>query len=43
LNVSGVVVTRADLVAALRIYLPLLADITPLKDGRFVLSLAPGA
>ena len=43
LNVSGVVVTKADLVAALRPYLPLLVDITPLEGGRFVLSLTPGS
>ena len=41
LNVSGVVVTKADLVAALRSYVPLLVDITPLDGGRFLLGFVP--
>jgi hypothetical protein len=38
LNVSGLVVTGEDLVVALRPYIPLLVNITPLSDGRFILS-----
>ncbi|MCL5075749.1 MAG: hypothetical protein M1136_08930 [Chloroflexi bacterium] len=41
LNVTGLVVTKADLVKALRIYVPQLFDITSLDDGRFLLSLTP--
>ena len=33
LNVSGVVVRKKDLVEALRVYVPLLADIQPFEDG----------
>ena len=42
LNVSGLVVTRADLVAALRIYVPQLVDIALLDGERFLLSLVAG-
>lgn len=41
MGISGLVVTKADLIAALRIYVPLLADIAPLDGERFVLSMAP--
>ncbi|MCL4459007.1 MAG: hypothetical protein M1577_03745 [Chloroflexi bacterium] len=41
LNVTGLVVTKADLVKALRIYVPQLFDIISLDDGRFLLSLTP--
>jgi hypothetical protein len=41
LNVTGLVVTKADLIKALRIYVPQLVDITSLDDDRFLLSLAP--
>ncbi|MCL5961452.1 MAG: hypothetical protein M1358_19440 [Chloroflexi bacterium] len=33
LNVSGVVVKKKDLVEALRIYVPLIADIQAFEDG----------
>ncbi|MBI2305246.1 MAG: hypothetical protein HYU86_10955 [Chloroflexi bacterium] len=42
LNVSCLVVAKADLVAALRIYVPQLADIISLDGERFLLSLAEG-
>ncbi len=38
LNISGLVITVEDLVVALRPYIPLLVNITPLSDGRFILS-----
>lgn len=37
LNVSGLEVRKADLIAALRIYVPALRDITVLDDDRFIL------
>ena len=40
LNVAGLVVTKVDLIAALRIYVPHLIDIALLDGERFVLSLA---
>jgi len=39
LAISGLVVAKADLVAALRLYVPQLVDVGVLDDGRFVLSL----
>jgi hypothetical protein len=39
LVVSGLVVTTADLLAALRVYVPLAIDISPLDGERFVLTL----
>ncbi|MBI2954180.1 MAG: hypothetical protein HYY30_07700, partial [Chloroflexi bacterium] len=33
LNVSGVVVKKKDLIEALRIYIPLIADIQAFEDG----------
>ncbi len=33
LNISGVVVKKKDLIEALRIYVPLIADIQPFEDG----------
>ncbi len=41
LNVCGLVVTKADLVAALRLYVPQLTDIAVLDGERFLLSLTP--
>ncbi|MCL4459663.1 MAG: hypothetical protein M1136_01905 [Chloroflexi bacterium] len=38
---TGLVVTKANLVKALRIYVPQLVDITSLNDERFLLSLTP--
>jgi hypothetical protein len=43
LQVSGLVVSTAALVAALRPYLPQLVDITPLDGGQFLLRLADDA
>jgi len=43
LQVSGLVVSPAALVAALRLYLPQLSTIEPLDDGRFLLQLAGDA
>jgi hypothetical protein len=40
LNVSGLVVRKAALIAALRIYVPQLGDITALDEQRFLLTLA---
>jgi hypothetical protein len=43
LRVSGLVVRRADLVAALRLYVPALVDIESTQDGdHFWLMLGPG-
>ena len=39
LHVSALVVTKEDLIASLRIYVPQLIDIAPLDDGRFMLSI----
>src|SRR5712692_5627077 len=39
LVVSGLVVTKADLLAALRVYVPQVVDVGPLDGERFVLSL----
>ncbi len=33
LNISGVVVKKKDLVAVLKVFVPLLADIQPFEDG----------
>ncbi|MFN0073811.1 MAG: hypothetical protein ACKVVP_20215 [Chloroflexota bacterium] len=41
LVVSGLVVQKADLLAALRVYVPQLTDLTVLDATRFVLQLAP--
>jgi hypothetical protein len=41
LQVGGLVVTKEALIAALRLYVPQLADLTALEDGRFLLGLAP--
>ena len=42
LAVSGIVVTKAALVEALRVYVPALVDLEVVEDGeRFVLDLAP--
>ena len=41
LNITGLVVAKADLVNALRIYVPQLADITVLDNECFLLSLTP--
>lgn len=41
LNVSGLVVTKSDLITALRIYVPQLTDLAPLSDETFLLSLRP--
>ena len=38
LNVSGMVVTKADLVAALRLYVPRLAGIEEMGGDRFILN-----
>jgi hypothetical protein len=44
LGVSGLIVAKADLLAALRLYVPQLVDITPLDAARFELALiAPPA
>ena len=40
LAVSGLVVTKAALVQALRIYVPQLIDLERLEDGRYLLRLA---
>lgn len=40
LHVSGLVVSTAALVAALRPYLPQLIDVEPLDSGQFLLRLA---
>lgn len=41
LNVTALVVTKTDLIAALRIYVPQLADLAPLDADRYLLSVAP--
>ena len=38
LNVSGMVVTKADLVVALRLYVPQLAGIEEMGGDRFILN-----
>lgn len=43
LAVGGLVVTRAALVAALRLYVPQVVDIEPLDGERFLLVLAGAA
>jgi hypothetical protein len=43
LNVSALVVTKADLVNALRIYVPQITDVAPLDGDRFVLGLSGAA
>jgi len=43
LAVSGLVVARADLVAALRLYVPQLVDFDAVDGGRYVLSLRHGS
>lgn len=43
LAVSGLVVAKADLVAALRLFVPQLVDVAALDDGRFVLGLRHGS
>lgn len=40
LAVSGLVVTKAALVRALRVYVPQLVDLEPLEGGRYMLRLA---
>lgn len=40
LTVSALMVTKADLIAALRIYLPHLSDIEMIDADRFLLSIA---
>ena len=37
LQVSGLVVSKAALLAALRLWMPALRDLTPLDDGQFLL------
>lgn len=39
LAISGLVVAKADLVAALRLYVPQIVDVHALDGGQFVLSL----
>ena len=39
LNVTGLVVSRFDLVRALRFYVPQIVDLTPLDANRYLLSL----
>ncbi|GEM_PF-2228977 len=34
LNISGVVITKAQLLDALRVYIPNIADFNPLQDGQ---------
>jgi len=41
LAVSALMVTKADLIAALRAYVPHLADIEALDDDRFLLVVGP--
>lgn len=41
LAITGLVVTRQDLVASLRLYVPQLVDIRPLDAELFVLGLTP--
>jgi hypothetical protein len=41
LAVSGIVVTKAALVAALQIYMPQLVDLAPVEGGRYYLSAEP--
>jgi hypothetical protein len=41
LLITGLVVTKADLLAALRLYVPQVTDITALDGERFVLCVAP--
>ena len=43
LTVSALMVTKADLIRGLRVYLPQLADIEPLDGDRFLLHVGPGA
>jgi len=43
LNVTALVVTKADLVNALRIYVPQLMDVAPLDGNRFLLGLTPSS
>ena len=43
LTVSALLVTKADLIRGLRVYLPQLADIEPLDRDRFLLHVGPGA
>jgi len=41
LNITGMVVAKADLIASLRIWVPQLTDIAPLGDDRFILTVGP--
>jgi hypothetical protein len=41
LVITGLVVTKADLLAALRLYVPQVTDISPLDGDRFLLGLRP--
>ena len=41
LTVSALMVTKADLIAALRVYLPHLSDIEAIDGDRFLLSVGP--
>lgn len=42
LVVSGLVVSREDLISALRLFVPHLTDIEQSADGRFILSISAG-
>jgi hypothetical protein len=41
LAVSGIVITKAALIAALQIYMPQLVDVLPIESERFYLSVEP--
>jgi hypothetical protein len=41
LAVSGIVITKAALIAALQIYMPQLVDVVPIEGERFYLSVEP--
>src|SRR5262249_53547269 len=40
LDISGVLISKPALIEALRVYVPNLADVDQLEDGRFLLTLA---
>lgn len=42
LAVSALMVTKADLIRALRVYVPHLADLEPIDGERFLLTVGPG-
>ena len=43
LTISALMVTKADLIAALRVYLPHLSDVEAIDGDRFLLSVGPHA